>query len=130
MTKPPKIVDADSAAHHFRRVLALADELKQKRLAIYEHHYDYMCFGSWTISAGRRRDCYEFSWDGREFFLSISHSPDISGGRPQTWTPTESHKFSSEEGRDPLDFIATFFAKKEGPNQAMEPTAPSGRGSS
>ena len=108
-----KINDGDSAAKHLKRVADLATELGKMGFAIYEHHWDYLCFGSWTIAAGRRKDCYEFSWDGRDFFLSVSHSSDISGGRPQTWRPHESHKLSPDDGKDPLVFIDEFFQKRK-----------------
>ncbi len=108
-----KFNDADSAIEHFKQVAALADALKSLGFAIYEHHWDCLYFGSWAMTAGRRKDCFEFSWDGRDFFLSVSHSSDISGGRPQTWRPHESHKLSPDDGKDPLRFIAEFFAKKK-----------------
>jgi hypothetical protein len=111
MFAPKKFDDADSAIEHLKRVASLADALKKTGAAIYEHHWDCLCFGSWTITAGRRKDCFEFSWDSRDFFLSVSHSTDISGGRPQTWHPQASHKLSPDDGKAPLGFIDEFFRK-------------------
>jgi hypothetical protein len=106
--------DADSTAAHIQRVASLADSLKKAGAAIYEHHWDCLCFGSWTITAGGRKDCFEFSWDGREFFLSVSHSHDISGS-PHTWRPVENHRLSPDDGKDPLTFVDEFFrARKSG----------------
>jgi len=113
MRASQKFDDADSAIEHLNRVGSLAESLKKIGAAIYEHHWDCLCFGSWTITAGRRKECFEFSWDGRDFFLSISHSSDISGGRPQTWRPQESHKLSPDDGKDPLAFIDEFFQKRK-----------------
>ena len=112
MSASQKFHDADSAIEHLKRVASLADSLKKMGAAIYEHHLDCLCFGSWTISAGRRKDCFEFSWDGRDFVLSVSRSSDISGGRPQTWLPLENHKLSPDDGKDPLAFIDEFFQKR------------------
>jgi hypothetical protein len=105
--------DADSAIEHLKRIAHLAESLKQIGAAIYEHHWDCLCFGSWTITAGRRKDCFEFSWDGRDFFLTVSHSAGISGGRPQVWRPHQSHKLSPDDGKDPLAFIDEFFQKRK-----------------
>jgi hypothetical protein len=112
MPASQKFDDARSTIEHLKRVASLADGLEKMGVAIYEHHWDCLCFGSWTITAGRKKDCLEFSWDGRDFFLSVSHSSDISGGRPQTWRPHETHRLSPGDGRDPLAFIEEFFDKR------------------
>jgi hypothetical protein len=78
MRAPTEFSDADSSVSHLRRIAALSDTLKERGVAIYEHHWDSLCFGSFTITAGRRKDCFEFSWDGRELFLSVSYCADIS----------------------------------------------------
>jgi len=105
--------DAESAIEHLKRVATLADQLKSLGFAIYEHHWDCLCFGSWTITAGRRKDCYEFGWDGREFFMSVAHSEDVSSGRPQTWRPIDNQRLSPDDQKDPLEFIHAFFTKKK-----------------
>jgi len=72
-----------------------------------------LCLGSFTVTAGRRKDCFEFSWDGREFFLTISHSDDVSGARPQTWHPVANHRLSPADGKDPIVFIEEFFRERK-----------------
>lgn len=113
MTAQREFSDADSSVSHLRRITALADTLKKSGVAIYEHHWDSLCFGSFTITAGRRKDCFEFSWDGREFFLSVSHSAGVSNGRPQTWQPVANHRLSPDDGKDPLVFIEEFFRERK-----------------
>ena len=113
MTSPREFFDADSSISHLQRVVALADTLKKSGVAIYEHHWDSLCFGSFTITAGRRKDCFEFSWDGREFFISVSHSSDVSSGRPETWHPMANHRLSPDDGKDPIVFIEEFFSARK-----------------
>ena len=105
--------DSESAIKHLRRVGLLAEQLKPLGVAIYEHHWDCLCFGSWTITAGRRKDCYEFGWDGREFFMSVGHSNDVSSGGPQHWKPVDNQRLPPEDWKDPLEFIHAFFTQKK-----------------
>ena len=72
--------DWDSPIKHFEKVLALANELKGIGVAIYQHQYDTLVFGSWTITTGKRKERVKFSWDGRDGFLTYSEAvfPDSS----------------------------------------------------
>jgi hypothetical protein len=124
MASHAKYQDSDSGIEHLERVLNLARSLQKKGLSLYEHHWDCLAFGGWTITAGRRKDCFEFSWDGRDFFLQVSHSTDINSALPQTWKPIENHRLSPDDGFDPIQFIDDFFEKRS--NQSPETRTTSG----
>jgi hypothetical protein len=72
--------DAETALQHFRAIVSLGEKLKEIGVAIYEHQYYSLVFGSWAIIAGSRKVRSKISWDGRDRFLdfSESHFPDSS----------------------------------------------------
>ena len=72
--------DAESALKHFQAINSLFERLKEIGVAVYEHQYYSLVFGSWTIVAGKRKQRTKFSWDGRDRFLDYSEAdfPDSS----------------------------------------------------
>jgi hypothetical protein len=64
--------DSDSALDHFDRMTRLANALAARGIAIYEHHYFMLGFGSFRLELGTRHKRWRFSWDGKEGFLDVS----------------------------------------------------------
>jgi hypothetical protein len=50
-------------------VKGLADVLRKSGIAILEHAYYALAFGSFVLVVGRPRRRLKFNWDGKEFFL-------------------------------------------------------------
>lgn len=95
------IDDSSSSAEYFVKVARLAERLASKRIAIYEHKFHYMAFGSWELVAGRRDGMLRFSYDGKDSLLSFGDAASahrdgmgLEHRRVRTW-----------EGEDPLAFV-------------------------
>ena len=73
--------DSQSAVNHLERLLRLARALADRGIAIYEHEYFMLTFGSFRLELGTRHRRWGFSWDGREGFLSTSGPYEPSNGR-------------------------------------------------
>jgi hypothetical protein len=97
-----KLDDSQSSADYFRSVASLAERLAQNRIAVYEHKFNYMAFGSWEIVAGRRRRTLRFTYDGKDSYLSYCDSSI----KPQSYTDLQHRSFASHEGGDPFALVA------------------------
>jgi hypothetical protein len=100
--------DPTSAIEHLKRVMALAKRLAPHGIAIYEHSYHLMAFGSWTIVAGRRTKRHKFSWDGRDEFLEISVSEHDSSAVPARWSGVRTEHMKARDFHSPFEFIAAY----------------------
>ena len=80
-------VEGADAIEHFRLLDDLANSCTEKGIAIYEHRYHYLAFGSWTIVAGRRKNRMRFDWNGKEKLLYVSQSEFPDSQAPANWTP-------------------------------------------
>ena len=79
--------DPQSAIEHLLRLKALAANLADRGIAIYEHDYTMLAFGSFRLELGTRSRRWQFSWDGKEGFLSFSNPyvpSEVQKGRPRT----------------------------------------------
>jgi len=47
--------EANSFLEHARQVHSLAAKLSEDGIAIYEHSYDMLSFGSWLLILGKRK---------------------------------------------------------------------------
>jgi hypothetical protein len=94
--------DSQSSADYFKSVANLAERLAKKKVAIYEHHFTYMAFGSWEIVAGRRSKILRFTYDGKESYLSYCDA----SVKPLSHTDLQHRRFTTHKGEDPLAFIA------------------------
>jgi len=72
--------DSQSAIEHLGRIEALAVKLADQGIAIYEHDYTMLVFGSFRLELGTRHRRWGFSWDGKEGFLSYSDPYTPSDG--------------------------------------------------
>lgn len=88
--------DSDPALKHFEAILELGKRMKEIGVAIYEHEYYSLVFGSWTVVVGKRKNRIKFSWDGRDGFLDISegHFPDSSCST-KTWNHLKNERIDT-----------------------------------
>jgi hypothetical protein len=54
-------------------------------LTLYEHNYNYMHFGSWSLVVGTSKNRMQFSWDGKESYLGISVSSFQNSNSAPCW---------------------------------------------
>ncbi len=73
--------DSQSAIDHLARLTELAEVLAAQGIAVYEHEYLPLAFGSFRLELGTRRTRWGFSWDGKEGFLSVSAAYEPREGR-------------------------------------------------
>lgn len=64
--------DSSTAIAHLDRLLRILRDLESEGIALYEHQYHPQAFGSFVLVLGRPHQRAKFSWDGREFILSMS----------------------------------------------------------
>ena len=61
--------DPDSFLEHSRQIYSLAESLSKDGIAVYEHSYDMLSFGSWFLILGKRKYRFRFTWDGKDGIL-------------------------------------------------------------
>jgi hypothetical protein len=99
--------DSQSAIEHLRRLGTLATKLADRGIAIYEHDYTMLAFGSFRLELGTRHRRWGFSWDGKEGFISFSDPYTPSDGRLAP--PVSGHAKRLDFGPDtPYSFIEEF----------------------
>ena len=77
--------DADTTILHLGLMEWLAERLAGDHLAIYEHTYNQLAFGSWEIVIGTRHKRRRFTWDGKDSLLSVSESEFTNSASPPIW---------------------------------------------
>lgn len=102
--------DATSGVEHSRRMLALTERLAAQGIAVYEHQWFCLMFGSWTLIAGTRHRRFRFQWDGKEFFIDVQVAEFGSSGDKPVWHAVTNERLAPDIGSDPLTFVETFFA--------------------
>jgi hypothetical protein len=101
------MTDSESAIEHFRRLETLAAKLTERGIAVYEHEYTMLAFGSFRLELGTRHRRWGFSWDGKEGFISFSDPYTPRGGR--TAPPVSGHTKRLGFGPEiPYSFIEGF----------------------
>ena len=95
------INDSLSSAKYFKDVANLAERLAQQKIAIYEHQFTYMAFGSWEIVVGQRSKMLRFTYDGKDSYLSYCDS----SVKPKTHLDLQHKRFATHRGEDPFAFI-------------------------
>ena len=96
---------ADSTLAHFRQMESLSVSLAEKDLAIFEHYYDVMAFGSFSIVVGRSKRRLKFEWDGKEFCLVVYGASFSSSRSIANWTRKEYVDSVSQIGTNPFPVI-------------------------
>ena len=100
----------NSGLNHFREILNLTERLAEQGVAVYEHKWLCLCFGSWSLVAGTtRQHRYQFSWDGRDFFMSVSSCDHPSNGFPDRWTPITCDKIYQKGPTATYEYVVAFF---------------------
>jgi hypothetical protein len=100
--------DSQSSAAYFKGVASLAERLARTKIAIYEHNFVYMAFGSWEIVAGRRKKMLRFTYDGKDSYLSCCDA----SVKPRSHTDLQHRHFATQEGQDPFSFVAEVLEKE------------------
>lgn len=101
--------DAVSGIQHFERVHSLAERLSRLGIAIYDHRWQFLVFGSWVIIAGWRHRRFQFCWDGRDFFIDVSRSEHSSSGHSAHWVPVTNDRLPSGDSSAAIDYVESFF---------------------
>lgn len=81
--------DAQDFSQHIAAVLALSQRLAALDIAIYQHNYHALAFGSWTIVAGKRKERIRFTWDGRDRFLTVEQAAFPDSQQRTEWQRME-----------------------------------------
>jgi len=105
--------DTVSSIEHFQQICSLARQLSDIGVAIYEHHWDFLAFGSWTIEAGSRHRRFEFSWDGREFSISVSQCEFSDSRSHQRWSAPRTQSLPSDDPSAPFHYVEQFFKQEQ-----------------
>lgn len=91
------------ANEHFQQLSALSQRLAGAGLVVYEHHYQYLGFGSFMIEIGRAHRRLQFKWDGKERWLVSSSATPSSQGDPPAWAELRAEEVSNTD--DPFATI-------------------------
>jgi hypothetical protein len=106
--------DVQSCANHWNKVVALCSELAPLGVAVYEHSYSYLSFGSWTLTLGKRKEVLRFNWDGREGFVTIQEALVPDSRSIKDWKELKVQGVAVRDGGEPfaevLKFARTKFA--------------------
>ena len=100
--------DSQSAIDHFRRLERLAAVLSDRGIAIYEHRYYLLVFGSFSLELGTRHRRWGFSWDGKDGFLSVSDAYAPKEGRPAPPVSGRAERLDTGDLDAPFRFIESF----------------------
>ena len=101
--------DADSGIRYFKRLLALADRLREFGVAIYRHDLHSLVMGSWSLIAGSRHHSYLFTWDGREGFISVQGPFHAGHGSAASSPSVTNERLGIGSTIDPLQYVESFF---------------------
>jgi len=100
--------DAESSVRHIEAVLAMAQRLSASGIAIYEHSYHALVFGSWTIEAGKRKGRFRFSWDGRDGLLTVEQAAFPDSRQRTGWKHVKTEGIDIKQYTEALDSVESF----------------------
>ena len=106
------ISDAQSSVRHIEAVLAMAQRLSESDIAIYEHRWLALVFGSWTIVAGKRKERVRFSWDGRDGFLTVEQAAVPDSRHTVEWEHVKTEGVDVRHYTEALDAVEQFLRRK------------------
>lgn len=92
----------------------MAHRLAALDIAIYEHQYAALVFGSWEIVAGTRKKRMRFRWDGRDAALTIEQAVSVDSRTPLNWKSVASEQQRSPDCADPLARVEQFLRGDSG----------------
>ena len=104
--------DAQSSVRHLELLLAMAQRLAALDIAIYEHNYYALVFGSWILVVGKRKERVRFSWDGRDGFLTVEQATVPDSRQQPKWEPVKTDGIQVTEYAETLDAVEKFLREK------------------
>jgi hypothetical protein len=97
--------DSSTAIAHLESLLRILRDLNSEGIALYEHQYHPQAFGSFVLVLGRPHQRAKFTWDGREFILSMSIADFPNKNANALWT--HDANFSLPNGQGLYEEIAS-----------------------
>lgn len=80
------MTEARGPIAHLESLTGILRQLEPQKIALYEHQYHPQAFGSFVLVLGHAHERVKFSWDGREFILSISFGTFPNKNGSASWT--------------------------------------------
>ncbi|MGZ9108975.1 MAG: hypothetical protein ACXW4B_09170 [Micavibrio sp.] len=80
---------------HINNLAILTKRLAEKKLQIFEAHYDYQCFGSFMLVIGTSKKRLQFVYDGKENFLETQHSAFQNQNSQAEWSKAQEKNLES-----------------------------------
>ncbi len=74
---------------HISNLAILNENLKKKKLSIFESSYNHLIFGSFILIVGTSKKRSKFVYDGKEGWLTISQSEFSNTNSPAQWNEIE-----------------------------------------
>lgn len=97
--------DSSSVVAHLESLLRILGHLESEGITLYEHQYHPQAFGSFVLVLGRSHRRAKFTWDGREFILSMSIAEFPNGNAKAPWA--HDADFSLPNGQGLYEEIAS-----------------------
>jgi len=97
--------DAEATLEHYVALAALASRLEERQRAVYEHHYSYLGFGSWSLEAGTRRHRIRFIYDGREQRLSAEAATFGDSRSVPSWERVAEHPLGGADAAGAFELV-------------------------
>jgi hypothetical protein len=98
---------------HIKLINELAEYCEKYNLIIFEHEYNYMAFGSWSVIIGKSKHRIKFSWDGKESYLGIGLSSFQNSNSIANWEPVfPSVSGTQKTEKEVFNFIKETLAKQ------------------
>ena len=76
---------AEAAIAHLSNLLGALPDLQAQGIALHEHQYDGLSFGSFVLVLAKSHSRVRFSWDGREHILAIEFQDIQSQSDSKQW---------------------------------------------
>ncbi|MFQ5850878.1 MAG: hypothetical protein ACE5JU_09855 [Candidatus Binatia bacterium] len=86
---------SESAYRHIEHLEGLAEALRKDGIAVLEHSYHALAFGSFVLVVGRPMKRLKFSWDGKEFFLDVFYAEGDSSAVIPKWEHRENKRLGA-----------------------------------
>ena len=73
------------ASKHMETLVGFLNELGEKGVGLYEHHFDAQSFGSFSVVVGLPHERLKFVWDGRDEILIVSVGKGSNASGLMAW---------------------------------------------
>ena len=88
---------AESGIKPLNELLKLLNKAKADSIALFEHQFSMLSFGSFVIVVGRPKDRLRFTWDGRDRVLEVGRSAFNNQNSPSQWEQLKSIHFANND---------------------------------